>query len=175
MSGTKIQRRGASQPLTEAEARAVLGLAAEAEQADGAPPLSEQFRLSVEAREAGGVLHLLAVDASGEVVGYAQSRPGPADEPPSSELVVAPGARRRGVGSMLLRELPPGVRIWSHADSGAAVAFARARRLVAVRSLHVGFSSIASRISRRRWNCHARGDPVICAVSSRTRRSHAST
>jgi mycothiol synthase len=137
MSGTKIQRRGASQPLTEAEARAVLGVAAEAAQADGAPPLSEQFRLSVEAREAGGVLHLLAVDASGEVVGYAQSRPGPADEPPSAELVVAPGARRRGVGSMLLRELPPGVRIWSHADSGAAVAFARARRLVAVRSLHV--------------------------------------
>jgi mycothiol synthase len=144
MSGMKILRRGGAQSLTEAEARAVLALAAEAAQADGAPPLSEQFRLSVEAREAGNVLHLLAVDDSGGVVGYAQSRPGPEGEPASSEIVVAPGARRRGVGSMLLRELPPGVRIWSHADSGVAASFARARGLVAVRSLHVMGRSLAS-------------------------------
>jgi mycothiol synthase len=82
--------------------------------------------------------HLLATDAEGLLVGYAQSRTG--EGPPSGELVVAPAARRSGVGTALLASLPDGIRVWSHATgraADAAAAFARANGLVAVRSLHV--------------------------------------
>ena len=129
--------RDASSPLSEAERDAVVRLAAAAERADGASALSEQFRLSLESRESGLVRHVLATNDSGEVVGYAQSRAGAEDEQASAELVVAPEARRQGVGIALLDALPSGVRLWSHLDSEAARAFATARDLDAVRSLLV--------------------------------------
>lgn len=126
-------------PLTPEEAAAILALADEASAVDGAPPLSEQFRLSVESRD-GSVTHLLSYAAGLALVGYAQVRPGPGDEPPSAELVVAPGARRRGVGTSLVHALPPTTRLWSHAGGAAgdaAEAFARSQGLAPVRSLHV--------------------------------------
>ena len=83
-------------------------------QLDGSEPLSEQFRLSVRAREHDGVEHLLAMAADGVIVGYAQSRSGDGSQTgegsPSGELVVAPGARRAGVGTALLDALPDGIR-----------------------------------------------------------------
>ena len=133
-----VALRDATHPLTPDESASVLVLAADAAAADGAEPLSEQFRLSVRAREHDGVDHLLATDAEGLLVGYAQSRTG--EGPPSGELVVAPVARRSGVGTALLACLPHGIRVWSHATGRAAdeaAAFARANGLVAVRSLHV--------------------------------------
>ncbi|CAN7233824.1 mycothiol synthase [Terrabacter sp. LjRoot27] len=133
-----VALRDTTNPLTPDESAAVLALAAEAAAADGSQPLSEQFRLSVRAREHDGVDHLLAVGADGSLVGYAQSRSG--DGPPSGELVVAPDARRSGVGTALLAALPDGIRLWSHATGAAAdaaTAFARATGLVPVRSLHV--------------------------------------
>ncbi|GAA2748021.1 mycothiol synthase [Terrabacter aerolatus] len=138
MPRPNVALRDAQHPLTADEADAVLALAADAAGVDGSPALSEQFRLSVRAREHDGVDHLLATDAGGTLVGYAQSRTG--EGPPSAELVVAPAARRTGVGSALLASLPDGVRVWSHATGAAADAatsFARANGLVAVRSLHV--------------------------------------
>lgn len=133
-----IALRDAQHPLTTEESAAVLALAADAAAVDGSSALSEQFRLSVRAREHDGVDHLLATDASGGLVGYAQARTG--EGAPSGELVVAPAARRSGVGSALLESLPDGIRVWSHATGDAAeaaAAFARANGLEAVRSLHV--------------------------------------
>ena len=95
-----VALRDATHPLNPDESASVLVLAADAAAADGAEPLSEQFRLSVRAREHDGVDHLLATDAEGLLVGYAQSRTG--EGPPSGELVVAPVARRSGVGTALL-------------------------------------------------------------------------
>jgi mycothiol synthase len=138
MPRPNVALRDATNPLTPDESAAVLALASEAAAVDGSQALSEQFRLSVRAREHDGVDHLLATGAGGELVGYAQSRTG--DGPPSGELVVAPAARRSGVGSTLLASLPDGIRQWSHATGAAAdgaAAFARANGLVAVRSLHV--------------------------------------
>lgn len=135
-----VVRHDATQPLSSKQAEAVLALADAAAEHDGAPPLSEQFRLSARAREHDGVVHLLALGPDGEVVGYAQSRAGEDGETPSGELVVAPRARGAGVGTALLAALPDGIRLWSHAVGAAADAadgFAEARGLVPVRSLHV--------------------------------------
>ncbi len=138
MPRPSVALRDTTNPLTPDESVAVLALAARAAAADGSEPLSEQFRLSVRARETDGVEHLLAVGPDGGVLGYAQSRTG--EGPPSAELVVAPAARRSGVGTALLESLPHGIRVWSHASGAAgdvATAFARSAGLVPVRSLHV--------------------------------------
>ena len=141
MSRATIARHDATHPLPLERAHEVLALADTAAGHDGAQPLSEQFRLSVRAREHDGVAHLLALAADGSVVGYAQSRTGESpDGAPSGELVVAPAARRAGVGTALLEALPDGIRLWSHAvgaSADAATGFAAARGLVPVRSLHV--------------------------------------
>mgnify|MGYP002336218321 CR=1 FL=1 len=121
--------------LSATEAGQVLTLAERAGEVDGAPPLSEQFRLSVEARATAGVGHLLAYAADGALVGYAQCRSGSDGEPGSAELFVAPTARRHGAGSALLDALPPEVRLWSHGDGLGAEAFAAARGLRPVRAL----------------------------------------
>src|SRR4051794_19252613 len=100
MPSMTVAVRDAMHPLTADEAAAVQAVADAAAAEDGSQPLSEQFRLSVRASEHDGVEHLLAVDPGGEVVGYAQSRTG--EGPASGELVVAPAARRSGVGRALL-------------------------------------------------------------------------
>ncbi|MBB2986739.1 mycothiol synthase [Terracoccus luteus] len=132
--------------LTAADVQAVTRLTTTASEVDGSAPLSEQFRLAVREPAEGdptGVVHVLARRGDA-LVGYAQVQPGAvtADgpEPPAAELVVDPGARRRGVGTALLQALPPEVRLWSHAAGAAgdvASAFASARGLEPVRSLHV--------------------------------------
>ncbi|GAA6527367.1 mycothiol synthase [Intrasporangium sp. DVR] len=135
----RLEIRDHGQPLTPAESRAVLELAARAETEDGSAPLSEQFRLSVESRDT-DVTHLLSYAAGSALVGYAQARSASGDEPASAELVVSPEARHQGVGTALLTGLPGAARVWSHATgraAAAAAAFARARRLHPVRALHV--------------------------------------
>jgi len=139
MAPPTIVLRDPTTPLTTAEADTVLGLADSATAVDGSAPLSEAFRLAVRSRTT-DVVHLLAYAADGALVGYAQSRPGNGGEPPSAELVVAPDARRRGVGTALLDRLPGEARVWSHGAGAAAAsadAFARTRGLRPVRRLHV--------------------------------------
>lgn len=117
--------------LDPTRAEAVRALAAEAASTDGAAALSEASRLALVPDSPAGTRHLL-VESADRLVGYAQVWP---DD--SAELVVAPDARRRGVGSALWRAATAegAVRVWAHGDGPAAQAFAAALGLVGVRSL----------------------------------------
>ena len=111
-------------------------LFSEAERADGVTPVGEQVL-----RELAGPTgdHLIAADPDGQVVGYLHLTPGTDGGESVAELVVAPRARRRGVGSALMRaaiERSGGrIRFWSHGTLPAATAAADAVGLRAVRSL----------------------------------------
>ncbi|WP_226346371.1 mycothiol synthase [Agilicoccus flavus] len=144
-----------SPALTPALARAALALAAEASAQDGVGALSEQARLrlapdspssdpsadpSADTRPRTadtGWLHLVDV-VDGELRGYA-ALDDPAGDAPAAEIVVAPGARRRGSGSALLAgvraaaEAPP--LFWAHGFLDPARAFAAAHRLSVRREL----------------------------------------
>ncbi|ROS76569.1 mycothiol synthase [Cellulomonas sp. PhB143] len=128
-------------------ADAVRGLARSAREADGVAPLSEQTLLDLRDDDA-DLTHVLAHDGDRGVVGYAQvDRRG---EAATAEIVVAPGARRHGVGRILLRTaqrdatLPSRsgaparrepLRVWAHGDLPPARALAQDAGLVAVREL----------------------------------------
>ncbi|HET8987007.1 MAG TPA: mycothiol synthase, partial [Humibacillus sp.] len=147
MPSPTVTVRDQERPLTAAEADAVLALAEDAARRDGFAPLSEQFRLSARSRDHDGVDHVLALDEAGTVIGYGQCRAGAGGEPPSAELVVTPGGRRRGVGRALAAALPREARIWSHgsgASAASATAFAAALGLEPVRRLHVMGRSLRS-------------------------------
>lgn len=95
----------------------VAELAAEAGNADGVAPLSEQFLLGLtDARL--GHRHLLAVEDN-RPAGVA------AVDGLTAEMVVAPASRRRGIGTALLRELG-GVEVWAHGNLPGAQALAAA-------------------------------------------------
>jgi mycothiol synthase len=101
-------------------AAAVRALAEAATAADGREPLSEQFVINLNGRARPRVAHLLA-ESDGAVVGYAQL------DHAAAELVVAPAARGRGIGSALLAallELSPRLDVWAHGDLPAAAALA---------------------------------------------------
>ncbi|PRC54327.1 mycothiol synthase, partial [Mycobacterium sp. ITM-2017-0098] len=72
--------------------------------------------------------HLLAV-ADGVTQGYLNLAPA-GEEPAMAELVVRPDARRRGIGSTLIRTALPeggeGTRIWAHGNIEPARATAAA-------------------------------------------------
>ena len=102
--------------LTPAEAADVLTLAAEAGQADGVYPLSEDVVLRV---RGGDGLHLRSY-AGDTLAGYAYL-----DADRSGELFVHPAHRRRGHGAALLAAAGPGaLRFWAHGDEPGAHAFA---------------------------------------------------
>ena len=117
-------------------APAVHDLAARAEAADGAEPVSEAFALAVgPARE--GVVHLVRRDGDA-LHGYAQvASAGTADA--VAELVVDPDVRREGHGRALLdAALANGARsVWAHGDLEAARALAVSAGLERTRSLHL--------------------------------------
>ena len=118
--------------LDDERARAVEALARDATEHDGIPPLSEAFQLAIRGDSA---RHLLAY-AGSTLVGYAQqTSPGEVDS--AAELVVAPEARRRGVGTALLLRLPRQVRIWIHGSTAGGPEFAAARGLRTVRRLFI--------------------------------------
>ena len=136
-----IVRPDADRPLTDAQVQAVHALVDAAADRDGGRALSEQFFLAVRSGQDGATTHLLADAADGMLAGYAQvRRDGGPDDPPSTELVVAPPWRRRGFATALLAAGPHDARVWSHLRGAAgdgAAAFASALGLHPVRSLHV--------------------------------------
>lgn len=120
--------------LPSEQSTRIAHLARSAGDHDGVAPLSEQTLLSL--TSPGDAVHLVATDGD-EIVGYGiVEQPGVAGT--GAEIVVAPPARRAGIGRALLREAlgrAPGVRVWAHGDLPAAAALARSEDLVRVREL----------------------------------------
>ncbi|WP_037573950.1 mycothiol synthase [Phaeacidiphilus oryzae] len=108
----------------------VEALLARAAREDGRPAVSEQGRLRLR-RETAGVRHLLRRDEAAELVGYAQVDGG------TGELVVDPGARRRGHGRALLDAAlqAGGEEFWAHGGHPGARRLAEEHGLALVREL----------------------------------------
>jgi mycothiol synthase len=82
--------------------------------------------------------HLVA-ELDDDVVGYLNLVPAAQDTPAMAEVAVHPDARRRGIGSALIRtglaEGGDGARVWAHGNLQPARATAAALDLVAAREL----------------------------------------
>ncbi|ODR13569.1 mycothiol synthase [Mycobacterium shimoidei] len=122
--------------LTGDEQRQVRELVRAATDFDGVAPVGEQVL-----RELGHqrTHHLVVKDAAETVVGYLNLT-APQDETPGmAELVVHPQARRRGIGSEMIRAALAKTegrnRFWAHGTLEAARATASALELVPVREL----------------------------------------
>ncbi len=127
--------------LSADEQEAVRGLVTAATRADGIAPVGEQVLRGL---SGGGVNdaaghhaeHLVVTDSDGHIAGYLNYAPG---HDAVAELVVHPQARRRGIGSAMLRaaiERSGGrIRFWAHGTQPAARAAASAVGLRPVREL----------------------------------------
>ncbi|MET3862424.1 mycothiol synthase [Dietzia sp. 2505] len=103
---------------------------------DGVAPLGEQPLRSLRSGDEQAVRHLLVRGDEGGIAGYAQLDGSGGDA--TAEMVVAPGHRRRGVGSELVHavfELEPSAAVWAHGDLPAARALAGSAGLVRTREL----------------------------------------
>jgi mycothiol synthase len=107
----------------------VTELARTAAESDGVDPLNEQTLLHLHGRHEGDQ-HVLARDGSGTLVGYARR-----GVDGSAEVVVAPAARRQGVGTALVRSLETPLRVWAHGRIDGADAFAERLGFAPVREL----------------------------------------
>jgi mycothiol synthase len=123
------------QNLAEADQHRIRDLIADATSADGVAPVGDQV---VRALRQDRTRHLLAVDGDA-IEGYLNLAPAADGEPAMAELVVRPDARRRGIGSTLIRTAlsagGPGTRIWAHGNLEPARATAAALGLTPVREL----------------------------------------
>ena len=119
-------------PDDQAQIRQVIAAAAHA---DGIAPVGEQVLRELPSRR---TAHLLATDADG-AVGYLNLAPATAAAPPMAELVVAPAARRRGIGSAMVAaamdKAGDNMRVWAHGNLEQARATAMALGLKPVREL----------------------------------------
>lgn len=121
--------------LTAAEQQQVRAVIEAATRADGIAPVGEQVLRELPLSR---TRHVVATDGD-EVVGYLNLTAGRDDEDAMGELVVAPDARRRGIGTALLRAAigrgDGPVRFWAHGTLPAAKALAGVLGLTAVREL----------------------------------------
>jgi mycothiol synthase len=121
--------------LTPAEQEQVRALIETATQADGVAPVGDQVLRELPHSR---TRHLVAADGD-VIVGYLNLTPGRDGADGMGELVVAPRARRQGIGTALLRagtESADGaVRFWAHGTLPAARALAGALGMAAVREL----------------------------------------
>ncbi|GFG72383.1 mycothiol synthase [Mycolicibacter senuensis] len=126
---------GWREALTDDEQRQVRELIAAAAHHDGVEPVGEQVLRELSATRSG---HLVAAGADG-LLGYLNLSAPPDDTAPMAELVVAPHARRRGIGSAMIRaaltKSNGRTRFWAHGTLPAARAAAAALQLVTVREL----------------------------------------
>ncbi|APE18284.1 mycothiol synthase [Mycolicibacterium pallens] len=121
--------------LTSAEQEQVRALIEAATRTDGLAPVGEQVLRELPLSR---TQHLIAADGD-ELTGYLNLTPGRDDEDAMGELVVAPHARRRGIGTALVRAATDRadgpVRFWAHGTLPAAIAVADTLGLTAVREL----------------------------------------
>lgn len=122
--------------LSDSDRRLVIDLAAAAAAHDGIAPVGDQVFRELRNDRTG---HLTA-EVDGELVGYLNLVPATgADTPPMAEVVVRPDARRRGIGSELIRTGldagGAGTRVWAHGNLEPAKATAATLDLVAAREL----------------------------------------
>lgn len=121
--------------LTDDEQRQVRELIAAAAHHDGVAPVGEQVLRELAGTRSG---HLVAGDG-GAVLGYLNLGAGSDDTAPMAELVVAPRARRRGIGSAMIRAALAKTegrnRFWAHGTLPEARATAAALKLATVREL----------------------------------------
>lgn len=124
--------RTALTPAEQEQVRAVVDAAAEA---DGVAPVGEQVLRELAHTR---TKHVIAADDD-EVVGYLNLTPGRDGSGAMGELVVAPRARRRGIGTALLRAVTEAglgpVRFWAHGTLPAAQGVADALSMSVVREL----------------------------------------
>ena len=117
--------------LSDVEQRTIRELIAVAKQADGVAPVGDQVLRELPHDR---TRHLIAVDGD-DVAGYLNLTANPV----MAELVVHPDARRRGIGSAMVRtglsEGGAGARIWAHGNLEPAKATAAKTGLVIVREL----------------------------------------
>jgi mycothiol synthase len=121
--------------LPAADQQQVRELVAVATGHDGVAPVGEQVLRNL---SHGRTRHLLAT-TDDTLVGYLGLTPATDNAPPMAELVVHPGARRRGIGSAMVRsaqaQTGPATRIWAHGNLAPARATAAALGLTAVREM----------------------------------------
>ncbi|WP_409427284.1 mycothiol synthase [Mycobacterium sp. SMC-11] len=121
--------------LTDDQQRQIRDLITTAGHRDGVAPVGEQVLRELAASR---TEHLVASDGA-TVLGYLNLTAGSEDAAPMAELVVAPQARRRGIGAAMARaalaRTDGGTRFWAHGTLPAARATAEALGLAAVREL----------------------------------------
>ncbi|MEZ0356892.1 mycothiol synthase [Mycobacterium sp. SA01] len=121
--------------LTPAEQEQVRAMIEAATRTDGVAPVGEQVLRELPQSR---TRHLVATDGD-DVVGYLNLTPGRDDAEAMGELVVAPQARRRGIGSALLGAAVDAadgaVRFWAHGTLPAARAVADALGMTVAREL----------------------------------------
>ena len=102
---------------------------------DGVAPVGEQVLRELPHQRTG---HLLAAEGD-DILGYLNLTPGGDGADAMGELVVHPRARRRGIGTALLRTAAArernAVRFWAHGTQPAARALADTLHLAVVREL----------------------------------------
>jgi len=132
-----------SHELSRDEVRAILALAEDAARVDGAHPLGEHVVLHLRHGDEAATHLLVEEPGTGELLGYAHLDLGDEAEGPAAELAVAPGARRRGVGTALIEALvaradeqPGRLRLWAHGSDAAAGHLAAAHGFHRIRRLY---------------------------------------
>ncbi|VEG57835.1 mycothiol synthase [Mycolicibacterium aurum] len=127
---------GWRQSLSPADQHLIRDLIAEATSADGLAPVGDQVLRALSHTR---TRHLVAVGDDGAIQGYLNLAPAGGDESAMAEVVVHPDARRRGIGSTMIRtalsEGGAGTRIWAHGNLAPARATAASLGLTAVREL----------------------------------------
>ena len=121
--------------LSAADQQLVRDLIAAAEAADGVAPVGDQVLRELAHDR---TRHLLATEGDG-VAAYLNLAPADDANPAMAELVVHPEARRRGIGTAMLRTALPaggsGTRVWAHGNLEPARATAAALGLEVAREL----------------------------------------
>jgi mycothiol synthase len=129
---TDIDWRPSLAPDDQQRVRDVI---AAATRADGVAPVGEQVLRELPLRR---TRHLLATDAQ-RVVGYLNLAPATDTATPMAEVVVAPDARCRGIGTAMvtgaLAAAGPATRVWAHGNLEPARAIAATLGLKSVREL----------------------------------------